>query len=77
VTKPSLRLQRTTVLLVAGLSGLAYETIAEHADRPTLIVAFLGLCGLPVFLKADEKLAAPSAPPPAAAVPPPTVNGGS
>lgn len=59
------------MLLVAGLSGLGYETVVEHADRPTLIVAFLGLCGLPVFLKADERLVAPP-PPPAK---PPTEDG--
>lgn len=35
--------------------GLFYETVLTRGERPMLIGAFLALCGLPAFLRADEK----------------------
>lgn len=46
---------RTTVLFFGGLVGVAYETIVSQADRPTLLILFAAMMGLPLFLKADEK----------------------
>lgn len=47
---------RNTVLLGFGLAGLIHETVLRSGgERPVLIGAFLALCGLPAFLKADEK----------------------
>lgn len=47
---------RNTVLLTFGLLGLVHETVIRTGpERPVLIGAFLALCGLPAFLKADEK----------------------
>ncbi len=52
---PVVKIARTTVLLVAGLLGLAHETVVAEAERPTLVLGFLALCGLPVFLNKEEK----------------------
>jgi hypothetical protein len=52
---PSWKSFRGFVLFVGGLAGVAYETLAEHADRPTLLVVFTAMMGLPLFLGADEK----------------------
>lgn len=69
------RVSRDTILFVVGLLGIAYETLIAHADRPTLLIMFGAMVGLPAFLREDEKKkddppppapAAPSAPPVAA-----------
>jgi len=46
---------RSTVLFVVGLAGIVYETLVEHTERPTLLILFAGMVGLPAFLKADER----------------------
>jgi hypothetical protein len=46
---------RDVILFFAGLSGVAYETVGEHADRPTLLLLFGAMMGLPAFLRADER----------------------
>ena len=51
---PSARLSRDTILFGSGLAGLAYETISKGAEKPTLIVAFVGMLGLPLFIRGDE-----------------------
>lgn len=48
------RLSRDTVLFVAGLGGIGYETIFQHGDRPTLLILFGAMVGLPAFLRTDE-----------------------
>lgn len=45
---------RSTVLFVCGLAGICYETVVEHTERPTLLILFAGMVGLPAFLKMDE-----------------------
>lgn len=57
--KPSLKQIRGTALFLAGLAGVAYETIASQADRPTLLITFAAMMGLPLFLKADDKALRP------------------
>lgn len=47
-------LTRDLVLFVAGLAGIAYETVVENADRPYLLVLFAAMVGLPAFLYRDE-----------------------
>ena len=61
--KPSLIQARTTVLFGAGLVGVAYETLVSQADRPTLLILFAAMMGLPLFLRADEKTFQIKAPP--------------
>lgn len=53
--KRRLRFSRDTVLFLAGLAGVAYETLVTQAERPTLLLLFAGMMGLPAFLKSDEK----------------------
>ena len=54
---------RTVVLFVSGLAGVAYVTLTDGGDRPTLLILFAAMLGLPLFLKTDEKHIPP--PPPA------------
>lgn len=51
-------LTRDSILFIAGLAGLTREAVWEGAERPTLIIAFLAMMGLPAFLRQDEKSAA-------------------
>jgi hypothetical protein len=46
---------RSTVLFVVGLAGIGYETLAEGGERPTLLLLFAAMCGLPAFLGLDER----------------------
>lgn len=48
------RLTRDGVLFAAGLAGVLHETLATNVDRPTLLVLFAGMMGLPAFLRRDE-----------------------
>ena len=52
MTKP--RLTRDNILFWAGLIGVAYQTVVEKADRPTLLILLGTMMGLPVFLAVDE-----------------------
>ena len=58
VVKPgrfTLRVGRNTVLLVVGLLGVAHETLVNNTDRPTLLLLFAAMIGLPAFINKDEK----------------------
>lgn len=57
--KQTLRLSRDTILFVAGLAGIAYETLAQGGDRPTLLILFGAMVGLPAFLRQDERAQEP------------------
>lgn len=48
-------LARDIALFVAGLAGVAHETLLAKAERPTLLLLFAAMLGLPAFLRADEK----------------------
>lgn len=49
------RLTRDTTLFVMGLLGVIHETLVGEADRPTLLLVFVAMMGLPAFLSADRK----------------------
>jgi hypothetical protein len=49
---------RDVVLFVAGLAGLAYETVFTSSDRPTLLLLYAAMLGLPAFLQANNERAA-------------------
>lgn len=55
VSKKRLRITRDGTLFVAGLAGIAYETLSRGAERPTLLLLFAAMIGLPAFLNKDEK----------------------
>ncbi len=48
------KISRDTVLFASGLIGVAWETFGENAEKPTLLLLFGAMIGLPVFLRADE-----------------------
>ncbi len=48
------RISRDTILFASGLMGVAWETFGQNAERPTLLLLFGAMIGLPVFLRADE-----------------------
>lgn len=51
----AIRLTRDGVLFAAGLLGILHETILATAERPTLLLLFGAMVGLPAFLRMDEK----------------------
>jgi hypothetical protein len=70
------RVSRDTILFTVGLLGIAYETLVDKADRPTLLILFAAMVGLPAFLRADEARDRPTTPPdPVKADPPPPEGG--
>lgn len=52
--KQAIHLRRDTVLFIAGLAGVVYETAFENVERPSLLMLFAGMMGLPAFLRRDE-----------------------
>lgn len=49
------RITRDGVLFIAGLAGVAYETTHAGGDRPTLLLLFAAMMGLPAFLQKDDE----------------------
>lgn len=47
------KISRDTVLLVAGLAGVFFETVFQRIDRPYLLGIFGGMLGLPLYLRRD------------------------
>ncbi len=45
---------RDAALFLAGLAGVGHETLIASAERPTLLILFAAMLGLPAFLKADK-----------------------
>lgn len=42
---------RDVTLFIAGLLGVAHETLLAQAERPTLLILFAAMLGLPAFLQ--------------------------
>lgn len=53
---------RRAALFVMGLAIMGYETVFEHADRPWLIAAALGMLGLPIARSLESALTRVSPP---------------
>ncbi len=53
--RPSTKTVRDTVLFAVGLLGVAHETLISNADRPTLLLLFAAMIGLPSFLGKDSR----------------------
>ena len=49
------RITRDGILFCVGVGGIIYETLAQGAERPTLLLLFAGMVGLTQFLRSDEK----------------------
>jgi choline-glycine betaine transporter len=59
---------RDILLFVGGLAGVFHETVlATGAERPTLLILFAAMMGLPAFLRQDDKRQPKDEPEPAAA----------
>lgn len=52
--KPPWPFVRDVVLFVAGLGGIGYEALSG-LERPTLLLLYAAMVGLPAFLRADER----------------------
>jgi len=65
---PTFNEVRTALLFGGGLAGVGYVTLIDQTDRPTLLILFGAMMGLPLFLRSDEKH-----PPPEIQIPPPQV----
>lgn len=48
--KPNPHLTRNTLLFLGGLAGVFHETVLTTAERPTLLILFAAMMGLPAFL---------------------------
>jgi hypothetical protein len=46
---------RDVALFIGGLAGVGHETIIATAERPTLLILFAAMMGLPAFLRQDDK----------------------
>ena len=53
--RPSVKITRNTVLFVVGLLGVGHETVINNTDRPTLLLLFAAMIGLPAFIGKDEE----------------------
>jgi len=45
---------RDIIIFGVGIAGIVYETLVEKADRPSLLILFAAMVGLPTFLRGDE-----------------------
>jgi hypothetical protein len=58
---------RDVILFFGGLAGVFNETVLTTTERPTLLILFAAMMGLPAFLRSDDKkppeLPKPPAPP--------------
>lgn len=46
---------RDLVIFGVGLAGLCYETVVQRGERPTLLLVFSAMIGLPAFFRADGR----------------------
>lgn len=46
-----LKLSRDIVLFVAGLAGVLHETVFQNGERPTLLLLYAAMMGLPLYLR--------------------------
>jgi hypothetical protein len=49
-TKPT----RDLILFLTGVGGVLHETLRTSAERPTLLILYASMMGLPVFLSRDK-----------------------
>lgn len=43
---------RDVMLFAGGLGGVLHETLSTQPERPTLLILFAAMMGLPAFLRA-------------------------
>lgn len=52
---PRVNITRDAILFITGLVGVLHETIAYNGERPSLLVLFAGMMGLPLYLRKNGK----------------------
>lgn len=50
------KLLRDILLFVGGMTGIGFETVSAKPVNQSLLIVFAAMCGLPAFLRGDEKL---------------------
>jgi hypothetical protein len=55
---------RDVILFFGGLAGVFNETVLTTTERPTLLILFAAMMGLPAFLRSDDKPKPPELPKP-------------
>lgn len=45
---------KANLLFLGGALGVVHETLIAHAERPTLLILFAAMMGLPAFLTSTE-----------------------
>lgn len=55
ITGSTLRALRSGILFVVGIVGIAYETLVDNGEKPTLLLLFAAMIGLPAFLSVDDR----------------------
>lgn len=45
---------RDVLLFVGGLAGVVHETLVATQERPTLLILFAAMLGLPAFLQGQQ-----------------------
>jgi len=48
--RPPQNFSRNTFLFMGGLAGVFHETVLTSTERPTLLILFAAMMGLPAFL---------------------------
>ena len=48
--KPNWHRARSAFLFALGTLGIAHETLLSNIDRPSLLILFAAMIGLPAFL---------------------------
>ena len=46
---------RDMLLFFGGMAGVANEALIKEAERPTLLLLYAAMMGLPAFLRQDER----------------------
>ena len=52
---PQFRLSRVVVLFAAGLAGVLHETFVSNGERPSLLILYGAMMGLPIYLRKNGK----------------------
>jgi hypothetical protein len=50
-----LKLSRDVVIFGIGIIGIVHEIFWSSSDRPTILILFAAMIGLPAFLRIDER----------------------
>lgn len=53
---------RDVILFFGGLAGVFNETVLTTTERPTLLILFAAMMGLPAFLRSDGRPHQPAPP---------------